>query len=99
MDKPLTEGELTEKIAACKVVVAESTAVEAYAEEISTILSALKEFGIGSAMVTDESCFSDFGLEESELRQVGDMIGYTLNPKNEDDWWLVRVAAKMRHGR
>lgn len=97
-DKPLSEEELRAKIASAKIVMAPTEETDNLWPEIRIILSALSDLdpGFGSALVTDETCFSDFCLDDVELRQVGKSIGCDLDPACEDDWWMIRVAAKMR---
>lgn len=92
---PLTESELREKISTSRIVMAPTDQLDDLSVEVGEIMKALKQFGMGSAWVSDETCFSDFAIDADEYPDLSKALGIDLDPAFEDDWWLVKVAARM----
>jgi hypothetical protein len=82
-----------------KIVFAQQDAVDdvglnSYTNHIMAVIKA--EMGIRGAWISDESCFSDFAMDAAELVALGTKLGVVLDPTNDADWYIVRVAARLK---
>ena len=72
--------------------------VESLLPQLRQIVDVLTQpaWGFNNLFLTEESCFSDFGITEDEFPQLSEDLGIALDPANKDDWWIYRVAAKLK---
>jgi len=83
-----------------KIELAATNAVDALAPYVDRVLRAIAvvcdEPGFADALVTDESWLSDFSLTKDDYTRLFDALGVSLDPTNDDDRVIYRVAAKLK---
>ena len=79
---------------------ASTDAIDALAPQVDEILRAIAvicdEPEFANALVTDESYFSDFGLEVGDYATLSAKLGIEIDPASADDRYIYRVAAKLK---
>jgi hypothetical protein len=58
-----------------RIWIAPQEKVDEYRHQVDSIL---RDIGSPEALVTDESCFSDFPLEEADYRQLNHRYGFVV---------------------
>jgi hypothetical protein len=83
-----------------KIELAATDAVNALEPYVARVLRAIAavcdEPGFASALVTDESWLSDFALTREEYPRLSELLGVPLDPTNDDDNVIYRIAAKLK---
>lgn len=94
MTKKLKRGYFADKIK--KTELASTASLDDHGPQVMIILKALGGLGFTGVMMTDESRFDDFAIDASEFTKLSELLGIALDPDNEDDWWVAKVAARLK---
>ncbi len=71
-----------------RVEIAPQDMILAHREQVDRIL---RDIGFPEALVTDESCFSDFQLEDAEYRRLSRQYGFGVEKRDH----IAAVAARL----
>jgi hypothetical protein len=83
-----------------KIEPALTDGVVALAPYVNRVLRAIAvicdEPNFSKAFVTDESWLSDFTLTREDYPRLSEALGIQLDPSNDDDHVIYRIAAKLK---
>ena len=78
------------------VFLAETTQIEVNQENVKALLWMIAPFmgwkNVDHVFVSDMSSLSDFGLDDGELQQIQNKLGFTIKASD----YLFEIAAKMK---
>jgi hypothetical protein len=83
-----------------KIELAPTSAIDALAPYVDRVLRAIAvvcdEPDFVDALITDESWLSDFTLTREDYPRLAELLGVPLDPSNDDDNVIYRIAAKLK---